>query len=158
MPRSHPQLPDVRIIDPSSVPVIDSVQAVTGGDAPYCRRCGGPDTIAPTVLAGLIDHIPDHVCEVEVPVEPRFIVGALASPSSRSHAVSSSNSAPSGGIGCTGLLAVLLTVLFVGLKLTGHVAWSWWWVLSPLWISALLGFAAVAVFLTVLAVIAIVTR
>lgn len=31
-------------------------------------------------------------------------------------------------------LGVLLTVLFVGLKLTGHIAWSWWWVLSPLWI------------------------
>lgn len=28
----------------------------------------------------------------------------------------------------------LLTILFIGLKLTGHVAWSWWWVLSPLWL------------------------
>lgn len=28
----------------------------------------------------------------------------------------------------------LLTLLFIGLKLTGHIAWSWWWVLSPLWI------------------------
>lgn len=26
----------------------------------------------------------------------------------------------------------LLTVLFVGLKLTGHIDWSWLWVLSPL--------------------------
>ena len=34
------------------------------------------------------------------------------------------------GIGFGGLL----TVLFVGLKLTGYIAWSWWWVLSPLWI------------------------
>ena len=25
----------------------------------------------------------------------------------------------------------LLGVLFVGLKLTGHIAWSWWWVLLP---------------------------
>ena len=32
-------------------------------------------------------------------------------------------------------LATLLTVLFVGLKLTGHIAWSWWWVLSPITIS-----------------------
>ena len=32
-------------------------------------------------------------------------------------------------------LATLLTVLFVGLKLTGYIEWSWWWVLSPLWIS-----------------------
>ena len=26
----------------------------------------------------------------------------------------------------------LLTVAFVILKLTGHIAWSWFWVLSPL--------------------------
>ena len=28
----------------------------------------------------------------------------------------------------------LLTVLFIGLKLTGYIHWSWWWVLSPVWI------------------------
>jgi uncharacterized protein (DUF983 family) len=28
----------------------------------------------------------------------------------------------------------LLTVLFIGLKLAGVIAWSWVWVLSPLWI------------------------
>lgn len=32
-------------------------------------------------------------------------------------------------------LPTLLTVLFVGLKLTNYIAWSWWWVLSPLWIG-----------------------
>lgn len=31
-------------------------------------------------------------------------------------------------------LGTLLTVLFVGLKLTGYVAWPWLWVVSPLWI------------------------
>jgi hypothetical protein len=36
----------------------------------------------------------------------------------------------SGGIGFCGLL----TVLFIGLKLTGFIAWSWLWVLSPIWI------------------------
>lgn len=35
-----------------------------------------------------------------------------------------------GGIGFCGLL----TVLFIGLKLTDHIDWSWWWVLSPLWL------------------------
>ena len=25
----------------------------------------------------------------------------------------------------------MLTILFIGLKLTGHIDWSWWWVLSP---------------------------
>ena len=42
-----------------------------------------------------------------------------------------------------------LTVLFVGLKLTGFIAWSWWWVLSPLWIPlAVLGFASFLVLVT----------
>jgi len=38
------------------------------------------------------------------------------------------------GIGLTGLL----TILFIGLKLTGYIAWSWWWVLSPIWIWVIL--------------------
>jgi hypothetical protein len=33
-----------------------------------------------------------------------------------------------------GSFTTLLAVLFIGLKLTGHIAWSWWWVLSPIWI------------------------
>jgi hypothetical protein len=37
-------------------------------------------------------------------------------------------------------ISALLTVLFVGLKLTNYIAWSWWWVLSPLWIGYLLAF------------------
>lgn len=41
-----------------------------------------------------------------------------------------SSSNYSSGIGFGSLLAVL----FIGLKLTGHITWSWWWVLSPLWI------------------------
>ena len=48
--------------------------------------------------------------------------------------MSASSSSSSGGIGFTGLL----TVLFVGLKLTNVITWSWWWVLSPIWISFLL--------------------
>ena len=35
----------------------------------------------------------------------------------------------------------LLTLLFVALKLSGHIDWSWWWVLSPVWI--VLAFVAV---------------
>lgn len=27
----------------------------------------------------------------------------------------------------------LLTIVFITLKLTGYIAWSWWWVLAPLW-------------------------
>lgn len=35
----------------------------------------------------------------------------------------------SNNVGFLGLLAIL----FIGLKLTGHIDWSWWWVLSPFW-------------------------
>ena len=41
----------------------------------------------------------------------------------------------SGGIGLSGLL----TVLFVGLKLTNYITWSWIWVLAPLWIPVAIG-------------------
>lgn len=34
----------------------------------------------------------------------------------------------SGGVGFLGLL----TILFVGLKLTHYIDWSWLWVLSPM--------------------------
>jgi len=40
------------------------------------------------------------------------------------------------GIGFPGLL----TILFVGLKLTGYIDWSWWWVVSPLWIPLVVVF------------------
>ena len=45
------------------------------------------------------------------------------------------------GVGFTGLL----TLVFITLKLTNYIDWSWWWVLSPLWIG-------VAVFLLILAI------
>jgi hypothetical protein len=43
----------------------------------------------------------------------------------------SGNSSSGGGVGFCGLL----TILFIGLKLTGHITWSWGWVLSPVWIT-----------------------
>lgn len=39
-----------------------------------------------------------------------------------------------GGIGFVGLL----TIAFIVLKLVGVITWSWVWVLSPLWISAVI--------------------
>jgi hypothetical protein len=45
-----------------------------------------------------------------------------------------------------GILAVLLTVLFVALKLTEVIAWSWVWVVSPLWIVAIILFLVLVVF------------
>lgn len=41
------------------------------------------------------------------------------------------NNTASGGLS----LSSVLTVVFVVLKLCGLIDWSWWWVLSPLWIS-----------------------
>jgi hypothetical protein len=32
----------------------------------------------------------------------------------------------------------LALIAFIVLKLTGVIGWSWWWVLSPLWISGIL--------------------
>ena len=45
-------------------------------------------------------------------------------------AKSNSVAASSGGIGLGGALFIL----FLALKLTGHITWSWWWVFAPLWI------------------------
>jgi hypothetical protein len=40
---------------------------------------------------------------------------------------------------------------FIALKLTGVIAWSWWWVLSPMWISGILMVLAVCALLIALA-------
>jgi uncharacterized membrane protein YtjA (UPF0391 family) len=32
--------------------------------------------------------------------------------------------------------ATILFFIFMTLKLTGHIDWSWWWVTAPLWIPA----------------------
>ena len=37
----------------------------------------------------------------------------------------------SGGTGFLGLL----TIVFIVLKMTHVIAWSWWWVLAPIWIG-----------------------
>lgn len=34
-----------------------------------------------------------------------------------------------------------LLLIFIGLKLAGLLNWSWWWVMSPLWGSFVLGVA-----------------
>lgn len=59
-----------------------------------------------------------------------------------------SSTSSSSGIGFSGLL----TIAFIVLKLTGYIAWSWWWVLSPLWIGLAV---AVLIFLIVVAVVAL---
>ena len=44
------------------------------------------------------------------------------------------NNKGTSGIGFFGLL----TILFIGLKLTGFIDWSWFWVLSPILIPIVL--------------------
>ncbi len=31
-----------------------------------------------------------------------------------------------------------LGIMFIGLKMTGHISWPWIWVLSPVWIGVAL--------------------
>lgn len=46
--------------------------------------------------------------------------------------MSTESKSSSGGLG----LGTILFVVFLTLKLTNVIDWSWWWVTSPLWISA----------------------
>ena len=39
-----------------------------------------------------------------------------------------------GGVSFCGFL----TLIFITLKLLGVIAWSWWWVLAPVWIPSLI--------------------
>lgn len=59
--------------------------------------------------------------------------------------MSTNNSSNSNGIGFPGLL----TVVFITLKLLHKIDWSWWWVLSPIWIS----FGIVAIILAIIGII-----
>lgn len=65
--------------------------------------------------------------------------------------MSSSNSSSSGGIGVFGLLGIV----FVILKLTGHITWSWWYVTMPFWggfalLIGILGIGFIIAFLVAL--------
>ena len=47
------------------------------------------------------------------------------------------------------ILIVLLTVMFVGLKLCNVIDWSWWWVISPVIIDLVWGFVTLIVMICV---------
>jgi hypothetical protein len=53
----------------------------------------------------------------------------------------SKSTSASGGISFGGCLALI----FITLKLVGVIHWSWWWVLSPLWIGVVLWLAIILV-------------
>lgn len=64
--------------------------------------------------------------------------------------MSSSNSS-GGGIG------FILFIVFLVLKLTGVIAWSWWWVTCPLWLGlalALFGGVVIAGIMGIVGLIA----
>ena len=52
-----------------------------------------------------------------------------------------SSNSTSGGIGFLGLL----TIVFIVLKLTNVIAWSWWWVLAPIWLPLAIALVVVAI-------------
>ncbi|WWQ13127.1 hypothetical protein MM5_104 [Morganella phage vB_Mm5] len=47
----------------------------------------------------------------------------------------------SGGVGLLGLVFIVFLVL----KLTGYIAWSWWWVTAPLWMPLAIVIAIFAI-------------
>ncbi len=44
----------------------------------------------------------------------------------------------------------LLTLVFITLKLTGVITWSWWFVLAPLWLPVGITIVVVAIILAVM--------
>jgi uncharacterized membrane protein YtjA (UPF0391 family) len=48
-----------------------------------------------------------------------------------------------GGMG----LGTILFLIFLVLKLTNYIDWSWWWVTAPLWITAILYIVIVTIFI-----------
>ncbi len=61
--------------------------------------------------------------------------------------MASENKTANGGIGFFGLL----TLLFITLKLTGFIHWSWVWVLAPFWGVLALAALILAIVLIVVA-------
>lgn len=53
------------------------------------------------------------------------------------------NKAKQGGLG----IISVLTIVFIVLKLLGVIKWSWIWVLSPIWISAVIAAVVFSVIL-----------
>ncbi len=58
------------------------------------------------------------------------------------------------GGGFTGLL----TIVFIVLKLIGEITWSWWWVLSPLWIPLAIGISILITILLVGGILALIAE
>lgn len=60
----------------------------------------------------------------------------------------------SGGIGFLGLLAIA----FIVLKLCNVIAWSWLWVLSPIWVPVALALAIILIIGIVAGIVSLVKK
>lgn len=59
--------------------------------------------------------------------------------------MSKTNNSVSAGVGFLGML----TIVFITLKLIGTIAWSWWYVLAPLWAPVALVVAIIIIALII---------
>lgn len=52
-------------------------------------------------------------------------------------------------------LSTIVFIVFLVLKLTGYITWSWWWVTAPLWVgpAAVVGIIAIALCLGLVSLI-----
>lgn len=53
-------------------------------------------------------------------------------------------------------ICMILFIVFLVLKLTNVINWSWWWVTAPLWIPASICLVLMLIAIAVLGIIAIV--
>lgn len=68
--------------------------------------------------------------------------------------MSTESKSSSGGLG----LGTILFVVFLTLKLTNVIDWSWWWVTSPLWISAIFFVFCMLIIAIIAALVAIIKK
>ena len=64
------------------------------------------------------------------------------------------NKTTSSGVG----FPIVVTVVFVILKLVGVINWSWWWVLAPTWISLGLGLALILITVLCTAIVRLIDK
>lgn len=55
-------------------------------------------------------------------------------------------------------LSGVLTIVFIVLKLVDVIDWSWWWVLSPVWIPIALWIAIIGVVYLVALIVILFTK
>jgi len=51
-------------------------------------------------------------------------------------------------------ICVILFLIFLALKLTNYIDWSWWWITAPLWLPASIGIIVVIPVIAIRIVIA----